>query len=53
MPQRMTCCDQCNRRTELYYIRAVDGYLCEECVFSDETEAAKAAFDYRREEDRP
>jgi hypothetical protein len=51
MKYRTQCCDQCHRRTELYYIRAIDGYLCEECIFSDETQAAKESFDYRQDED--
>jgi hypothetical protein len=34
-------CQRCPRVTELYYCRAVDEYLCEECIEAFEGEGEK------------
>jgi hypothetical protein len=33
MPHDMTnLCDECRHLRELFYVRSVDRYLCEECI---------------------
>jgi hypothetical protein len=32
MPNMIHVCEGCRRRTELYYCRSVDEYLCDDCI---------------------
>lgn len=47
MPRLTHLCERCHRRTELFYCKPVDEYLCEECeaMVYYELEHAEESFD--------